>query len=127
MTKFMIALTLTILPMLAVADTASQKMQDELAAVGVQRFTATDYKPGLIRHIVLFRYHKNVTATQKEKIKHDFLALKDSIREGHSYVVAIETGAQNSGEGVDQDLEQGFVVTFRSEGDRNYYVRKISG
>lgn len=31
-------------------------------------------------------------------------------------------GAQNSGEGVSRGFQQGFIVTFRSEGDRNYYV-----
>lgn len=29
---------------------------------------------------------------------------------------------ETSGEGADQGLEQGFIVTFNSEGDRNYYV-----
>jgi hypothetical protein len=29
---------------------------------------------------------------------------------------------KNSCEGAARNLEQGFIVTFRSEGDRNYYV-----
>lgn len=42
--------------------------------------------------------------------------------EKRPYILSIETGSQNSGEGVDQNFEQAFIVTFKSEGDRNYYV-----
>ena len=71
----------------------------------------------------MFHYGEDVTAQQKEEVKARFLALKQlARRDGRSYIVSIETGAENSGEGADQGLEQGFIVTFRSQGDRNYYV-----
>ncbi|NDF62396.1 MAG: Dabb family protein [Synechococcaceae bacterium WBB_3_034] len=41
---------------------------------------------------------------------------------GDRYLIGIETGPQTSGEGADKGLNQGFIVTFKSEGDRNYYV-----
>lgn len=47
---------------------------------------------------------------------------KSSLRKTRPFIVSIETGQQLSGEGADQNLEQAFVVTFRSQGDRNYYV-----
>jgi len=50
------------------------------------------------------------------------LALQKSLRNGKPYILAIETGAQNGGESVDQGLEQAFIVTFKSQGDRNFYV-----
>lgn len=35
---------------------------------------------------------------------------------------SIETGPDISGEGLDQCFEQGFIVAFKSQADRNYYV-----
>ncbi len=99
-----------------------ERLKEELARVGVQKFTDRNYKPGLLRHIVLFRYAADVTAAQKQQVKERFLALQKSRRNGKPYIVSIETGGQNSGEGVDNSLEQAFVVTFQSQGDRNFYV-----
>lgn len=101
----------------------AEKLREEMSTVGVDAFTASSYKPHVVKHIVLFRYAKAVTSLQKDEIKNRFLALKDNCqRSGHPYIVSIETGAQSSGEGLDQQLEQGFIVTFNSEGDRNFYV-----
>ena len=105
------------------ATTSASKLYREVQDVGEAVFTAPDYKPGIVRHIVLFRYQKDVTAKERRDITQRFLALqKSSVRHGQPYIVSIETGTQHSGEGVDQNLEQAFVVTFRSQGDRNYYV-----
>jgi hypothetical protein len=102
---------------------AAQTLAAEVSQVGEDNFVAPDYKPGLIKHIVLFRYQDNVTADQKKQIRDRFLSLaQECQRDGKPYVISIETGVQNSGEGTDQQLEQGFIVTFKSEGDRNYYV-----
>lgn len=107
----------------SVASSASDRLKQELAQVGVEQFTASDYKPGTVRHIVLFRYASTVTQEQKDEAKRRFLQLQSlCVRNGHKYIVSIETGGEISGEGADQGLEQGFIVTFRSQGDRNYYV-----
>jgi hypothetical protein len=101
----------------------AQVLQEELARVGVERFTSADYHPGLVRHIVMFRYALGVSDAQKAEIRDHFLALRHlCLRHGHPYVLSIETGTQRSGEGADYGLEQAFIVTFSSEGDRNYYV-----
>lgn len=100
-----------------------QTPQAELAREGVKRFTAPDYKPGRIEHIVLFHYKDTVTDEQKNEVKKRFLALEQiARRSGKPYIQSIVTGKQNSGEGVDQGFEQAFVVQFKSAGDRNYYV-----
>ena len=107
------------------ATTSSDKLKLEISRLGEDAVTDTDYKKGIIKHIVLFRYKENVTPAQKEVIKKRFLNLAYlSQREGRRYILSIKTGSQNSGEGVDQEFEQGFIVTFKSEGDRNYYVGK---
>lgn len=104
-------------------ESPSDRLKDELNQVGVERFTEAGYKPGLVRHIVLFRYAPSVTPEQKAEVKKRFLALKtQSLRNGRPLIASIETGGELSGEGADQGLEQGFIVTFRSQGDRNYYV-----
>jgi hypothetical protein len=38
--------------------------------------------------------------------------------------VSIESGKANSKEGADQGMTQGFIVTFKNESDRDYYVGK---
>lgn len=102
------------------------KLIQQRQSVGSDVFTAGDYKPGLLKHIVLFKYKKTVTQAQRDAVTSRFLSLKRSIRPGADapYILSIVEGVQNSGEGVDGGFEQGFIVTFKSEGDRNYYVGK---
>jgi hypothetical protein len=104
--------------------TRLQILQATLAKIGPEAFTAEAYKPGLIRHIVLFQYALGTTATQRGQVVERFLALGDACRRkgGDRYLIGIETGPQTSGEGADKGLNQGFIVTLKSEGDRNYYV-----
>src|SRR3954453_11259738 len=98
--------------------TPAQELGRELREVGMKRFTSPDYKPGTIRHIVLFRYRPGTSKAVQAEVKRRFLDLKRL----SPYIVSVETGAQNSGEGADQGLQQGFLLTFRSEGERNFYV-----
>lgn len=102
------------------------KLNQQRETMGNAAFTATDYRPGLLKHIVLFKYKKNVTQAQRETVTSRFLSLRRSMRPGTDtpYILSIVDGVQNSGEGVDGGFEQGFIVTFKSEGDRNYYVGK---
>ncbi|PYD67251.1 hypothetical protein CDI09_04630 [Komagataeibacter nataicola] len=92
--------------------------------VGLLHFTSANFHRGLVRHIVLFRFVPTITDAQRAEVVQRFMALARTSRreDGSAVVVSIETGAQISGEGVDEGLQQAFVVTFRSEGDRNYYV-----
>ena len=94
-----------------------------LAEVGAQEFTARTFRPGVVRHVVLFRYREEVSAAQKEEVLTRFRALAHSPRpDGRPYVVSIEAGEQTSGEDAGGGFEHGIVVTFASEGDRNFYV-----
>ncbi|WP_182960888.1 Dabb family protein [Gluconacetobacter tumulisoli] len=111
-------------PGVAPPDAAAVAVQQVMAQVGAATFTAPDFRPGLVRHVVLFRFLKSATPFQRAEVVRRFLELAvDSRRpDGQPLVVSIETGAQDSGEGQDEGYEIGFLVTFRSEGDRNYYV-----
>jgi hypothetical protein len=97
--------------------------QTALTAAEAQAFTAKDYRPGRTEHIVLFKYKEDITEEQRQLIKKQFMALKSgSKRNGIPYIASIISGSQNSLEGFSKGYEQAFIVTFRSEGDRNYYV-----
>lgn len=102
---------------------AGETLIQDKHKVDVATFVSPAYKPGLVRHIVLFRYRESITQQQLDEIQHLFLALKTTAqRQGHPYIRTIETGKQISGENTGHGMEQAFIVTFNSEGDRNYYV-----
>lgn len=108
---------------MAADPNAAQRLHDQLGKVGVQEFTAHDFHPGTVKHIVLFKFGNDVTEAQREEVADRFLAMqKTATRNGEPYIESIVVGEQNSGEGVAHGFEQGYVVTFASEGDRNYYV-----
>lgn len=92
--------------------------------IGNNAFTSQTYNPGYIKHIVIFKYRNGVTPEQKKEVIQRFLDLRKSQRPGEKspYIISIATGAQSSGENAGLGFEQVFIVTFRSEGDRNYYV-----
>lgn len=98
-------------------------LRQELADVGVERFTARDHRPGLVRHVVLLAYRDDVTAEQKADVLRRFRALAYAPHtDGEPYILSVEAGEQDNGEGVGGGFEHGVVVTFASRGDRNYYV-----
>ena len=111
---------------LSVHATPQEALLESVLSLGEKAVTDSGYKPGILRHIVLFRYNETVVDEVKKKdIIKKFLNLAtDCRRNGNPYIISIETGSQNSAEGADQNLEQGFLVTFKSEGDRNFYVGK---
>lgn len=85
--------------------------------------TDPGYRPGTVKHIVLFRYKAETTEAERQEIALRFRRLaEEGRRNGRRYIVSIEAGVQNSPEGLAHGLEHGFIVTFNSEGDRNYYV-----
>lgn len=97
--------------------------QTALTGAEAKAFTAKDYRPGRTEHIVLFKYKEDITEDQRQLIKKQFMALKNgSKRNGIPYIASIISGTQSSLEGLSKGYEQAFIVTFRSEGDRNFYV-----
>jgi hypothetical protein len=89
----------------------------------LKEITKEDYHTGVVRHFVSFKFDHKVTPSEKKEVVKKFLALKEEcLRNNMPYITSIETGKANSPEGVDQGMEIGFLVSFKSEGDRNYYV-----
>ncbi len=90
-----------------------------------------DYTPvanpdaGLVRHGVFFRYTDETTPQDKQNIILRYTQLMNlCVRpsDGQPYIVSFDAGFNNSKEGWDQQMEHGFVVTFSSVDDRNYFV-----
>ena len=95
----------------------------DFAEVGPARFTAPDFRPGTVRHVVLFRYRPETTAAQADEVLRRFRALRDAPRpDGRLTIRSLEAGRQENGEGAGGGFDHGFVVTFGSEGDRNHYI-----
>jgi hypothetical protein len=120
LTKIMTAILFGSAILCAYADDSTAKRPPD--AIFTQQF----YDPGPTMHIVLFKYKTSVTTAQKKEVVRRFLALQPSPRQdtGKSYILYINSGVQNSLEGVARGFEQGFIVAFKSGGDRNYYVGK---
>ncbi|KXV59189.1 MULTISPECIES: Dabb family protein [Acetobacter] len=105
-------------------DKAAQAVQALVRQVGEDRFTAPDFRPGVVRHMVMFQFRPETTQAQRQEVTRRFLALAQASRrpDGSAVIQALEAGPQTSGENADLGLDYGYLVTFRSEGDRNYYV-----
>lgn len=96
---------------------------EELAFVGPDVFTASDFGVGCVRHIVLYRFKPGLTGRRMDEILDRFLKLqRDARRNGRPYIVSIDGGYQQSGERQGAGFQLGFVVTFASLGDRNFFV-----
>jgi hypothetical protein len=107
----------------ATPRSAADLLKDDLQRLGPKIFTASEYRRAIVRHIVLLRFASTVPEVQQQTLVQAFLDLReDCRRDGKPYIRAIEHGLQNSGEGADGAFEHAFLLSFDSEGDRNYYV-----
>jgi hypothetical protein len=106
------------------SESGATVLMKELDEVGIATFTARDYKPGELVHVVLFRFAADAPQGTRRDVADRFLSLASSPRhDGKPYILSIEAGAQHSGEpAAEHGFEVAFVVRFASEGDRNYYV-----
>ncbi|MEU6068849.1 MULTISPECIES: Dabb family protein [Streptomyces] len=104
---------------------AAKVLRKELAHVGPEKFTAADYKPGKVQHIVLFKFKPGTTSKEQAETMERFRSLMtQATRGGKPYIKSLDSGSQTSGEEAGRGMQQGYVLTFDSEGDRNYYVGK---
>jgi len=72
----------------------------------------------VIRHFVALKYKETVTKEQIEEIEHAFQDLKSKIPQ----VVSIEWGPNISPENRNKGYTDAFLVTFRTEKDRDAYL-----
>lgn len=72
----------------------------------------------LLRHVVLFTFKPDATEAQVAEIVREFGQLPKKIKEIHDY----EWGTNNSPEGLNKGHTHCFLVTFKTEADRDAYL-----
>lgn len=82
-------------------------------------FGSAQEKPAkMLRHVVLFKFKESSKKEDVQKVVDAFRSLKASIPE----VAAFEYGTDNSPEGLANGFTHCFLVTFKSEADRDTYL-----
>jgi hypothetical protein len=72
----------------------------------------------VLRHIVLYKFKDDLRPEQVQEVVEAFAGLPKKI----ATIVGFEAGTNVSGEGKSQGLTHAFVVSFRSEKDRDAYL-----
>ncbi len=82
------------------------------------------YCPCKLKHIVTFKFKDGVTNEEIHEVRQRFMELESKCLRpnGQPYIESIISGFQHSYEGFHRDQDVAFVVAFKSQGDRNYYV-----
>lgn len=79
---------------------------------------AQDSQDKVLRHVVLFKFKDSSSKEQVEKVVDEFRALAKKI----PTIADFEYGINNSPEGLNEGLTHCFLVTFKSEKDRDAYL-----
>jgi hypothetical protein len=79
---------------------------------------AADKPDKLLRHIVLYKFKDTLKPGEVQQVMDAFAALPKKIKT----IVDFEYGLNKSPEGKSEGLTHAFVVTFKSEADRDAYL-----
>ncbi|KAF4968314.1 hypothetical protein FSARC_4259 [Fusarium sarcochroum] len=82
-----------------------------------------------LTHTVLFQFKADVSPNDVKETCKGFLALKDQCihpTSNNPYIISVKGGKDNSPEGMQNGITHGFVLTFNSAEDRDYYVKSDS-
>ena len=80
--------------------------------------TAKKEKKPKLRHVVAFKFNENVTPDQIKKVELAFAELPKKIPQ----ISKFEWGTNNSPEKHNKGCTHGFILTFKSEKDRDEYL-----
>ena len=78
----------------------------------------SENKSKSLRHVVLIQFKSTATPGDVDKVIKDFGALKTQLKQ----IKDFEWGLNNSPENLSQGLTHAFLLTFRSEKDRDEYL-----
>lgn len=73
----------------------------------------------LLRHVVLFQFKDSSSSLEIRKVVDAFQDLQKSISE----IADFEHGTNNSPEGLNEGLTHCFLITFRTERERDIYLK----
>lgn len=97
-------LSLAMLMMIATSDQAESNLQES--------------KKTMLRHVVIFKFKDSSSAQEVQKVVDGFRELKSKIPQ----IASFEFGTNNSPEGLNDGFTHCFLVTFKSEKDRDAYL-----
>ena len=80
--------------------------------------TFKNEKDSVLRHVVLFKFKEGTTYDDIKKVENAFMGLPSKI----SQISSFEWGLNNSPEGLDKGFTHCFLLTFKSEEDREAYL-----
>ncbi|MCA9160859.1 MAG: Dabb family protein [Planctomycetales bacterium] len=80
--------------------------------------TAADKQAKLLRHVVMFQFKDSASTEDVQHIIAEFRALPSKI----PAIAAFEYGTDNSPEGLSDGFTHCFLLTFKSEADRDSYL-----
>lgn len=86
--------------------------------IGRSASVAQDTQNKPLRHVVLFKFKDSASKADVEKLVDEFRALPKKI----PVIADFEYGVNNSPEGLNEGLTHCFLVTFKSEKDREVYL-----
>jgi hypothetical protein len=75
-------------------------------------------KKTMLRHVVIFKFKESSSAADVQKVVDGFRGLKAKIPE----IASFEFGTNNSPEKLNDGFTHCFLVTFKSEKDRDVYL-----
>ncbi len=75
-------------------------------------------KQPMLRHVVAFKFKESASKEQIEELVQAFRGLKKKIPQ----IASFETGTNNSPEGLNKGCTHGFILSFKSEKDRDDYL-----
>ena len=78
----------------------------------------TTVMDSVLRHVVLFKFKPETTETTLKKIETTFSALPSKI----DLIQDFEWGLNNSPEGLNKDFTHCYLLSFKSEADRDAYL-----
>lgn len=89
-----------------------------LAADSVGQTPSSSEGPKMLRHVVLFQFKSTSSEADVKKVVDAFRKLRQEIPQ----IADFEYGVNNSPEGLNGGLTHCFLVTFKSEADRDAYL-----
>lgn len=105
-----------------IAASQAENSNSDAAAAVIQQSQSSEGKKleesKLLRHVVLFQFKDTSSKDDVKKVVDAFRELPSKI----SIIADFEWGTNNSPEGLNEGLTHGFVITFKSEKDRETYL-----
>jgi hypothetical protein len=89
-----------------------------LFAVTLPAMAAPKKTRGVLRHVVAFKFKESAGKEDIRRVEDAFRALKAKIPQ----IAALEAGINNSPEGLNKGCTHGWILTFRTEKDRDGYL-----